>query len=78
MHCIENGQTIYAPNIVITTGTFLGGEIHLGLKFWPAGRLGEDPSNGLSRSLRQAGFKLGRLKTGNNINSNYGLEKKKD
>ncbi|KAI7855735.1 glucose inhibited division protein A-domain-containing protein [Circinella umbellata] len=61
---LENGQTIYAPNIVITTGTFLGGEIHLGLKFWPAGRLGEDPSNGLSRSLRQAGFKLGRLKTG--------------
>ncbi|KAG2216952.1 hypothetical protein INT45_001423 [Circinella minor] len=61
---LENGQTIHAPNIVITTGTFLGGEIHLGLKFWPAGRLGEDPSNGLSRSLRQAGFKLGRLKTG--------------
>ncbi|KAI9268882.1 glucose inhibited division protein A-domain-containing protein [Phascolomyces articulosus] len=61
---LENGQTVRAPNIVITTGTFLGGEIHLGLKVWPAGRLGEDPSNGLSRSLREAGFKLGRLKTG--------------
>ncbi|KAI9494447.1 glucose inhibited division protein A-domain-containing protein [Zychaea mexicana] len=61
---LENGQTIRAPNVVITTGTFLGGEIHLGLKVWPAGRIGEDPSNGLSRSLREAGFRLGRLKTG--------------
>lgn len=61
---LDNGQIIRAPNIVITTGTFLGGEIHLGLKVWPAGRMGENPSIGLSNSLRQAGFKLARLKTG--------------
>ncbi|KAI8143155.1 glucose inhibited division protein A-domain-containing protein [Fennellomyces sp. T-0311] len=61
---LDNGQTLRAPNIVITTGTFLGGEIHLGLKVWPAGRIGENPSIGLSKSLRDAGFKLARLKTG--------------
>ncbi|KAI8391284.1 glucose inhibited division protein A-domain-containing protein [Radiomyces spectabilis] len=61
---LDNGQIISAPNVVITTGTFLGGEIHLGLKAWPAGRLGEQPSIGLSKSLRSAGFKLARLKTG--------------
>ncbi|KAI8349409.1 glucose inhibited division protein A-domain-containing protein [Blakeslea trispora] len=57
-------MVIRAPNVVITTGTFLGGEIHLGLKTWPAGRIGENPSIGLSNSLRSAGFKLARLKTG--------------
>ncbi|CEI95938.1 Putative tRNA uridine 5-carboxymethylaminomethyl modification enzyme GidA [Rhizopus microsporus] len=61
---LENGQVIKAPNVVITTGTFLGGEIHLGLKAWPAGRIGENPSMALSKSLKSAGFKLGRLKTG--------------
>ncbi|KAI7903941.1 glucose inhibited division protein A-domain-containing protein [Cokeromyces recurvatus] len=61
---LDNGQIIRAPNVVITTGTFLGGEIHLGLKSWPAGRIGENPSIGLSKSLKSAGFKLSRLKTG--------------
>lgn len=61
---LENGQVIRAPNVVITTGTFLGGEIHLGLKVWPAGRIGENPSIGLSKSLKAAGFQLARLKTG--------------
>ncbi|KAI8066088.1 glucose inhibited division protein A-domain-containing protein [Thamnidium elegans] len=61
---LDNGQIIRAPNVVITTGTFLGGEIHLGLKVWPAGRIGENPSIGLSNSLKSAGFKLARLKTG--------------
>ncbi|KAF7720844.1 Mitochondrial Translation Optimization [Apophysomyces ossiformis] len=61
---LENGQIIRAANVVITTGTFLGGEIHLGLKVWPAGRIGENPSIGLSKSLRSAGFQLARLKTG--------------
>lgn len=61
---VDNGQVIRAPNVVITTGTFLGGEIHLGLKVWPAGRIGENPSIGLSNSLKSAGFKLARLKTG--------------
>src|SRR6476619_5872453 len=49
---------------VITTGTFLRGLIHLGEKNWPAGRVGEAPSLGLSASFERMGFKLGRLKTG--------------
>ncbi|CEP09342.1 hypothetical protein [Parasitella parasitica] len=61
---LENGKVIRAPNVIITTGTFLGGEIHLGLKVWPAGRIGENPSIALSKSLKTAGFKLARLKTG--------------
>ncbi|EPB89815.1 tRNA uridine 5-carboxymethylaminomethyl modification enzyme GidA [Mucor circinelloides 1006PhL] len=61
---LENGQVIRASNVIITTGTFLGGEIHLGLKVWPAGRIGENPSIGLSNSLKSAGFRLARLKTG--------------
>ncbi|KAG2199491.1 hypothetical protein INT46_007111 [Mucor plumbeus] len=61
---LDNGQVIRASNVVITTGTFLGGEIHLGLKVWPAGRIGENPSIGLSNSLKSAGFQLARLKTG--------------
>ncbi|KAI8987113.1 glucose inhibited division protein A-domain-containing protein [Pilobolus umbonatus] len=48
----------------VRLGTFLGGEIHLGLKAWPAGRIGENPSIGLSKSLKSAGFQLARLKTG--------------
>ncbi|KAH8556045.1 glucose inhibited division protein A-domain-containing protein [Umbelopsis sp. PMI_123] len=61
---LEDGKTITASKVVITTGTFLGGEIHLGLKVWPAGRIDENPSIGLSNSLKVAGFQLARLKTG--------------
>ena len=61
---LESGEVIDAKNVVITTGTFLGGEIHIGLKSFPSGRMGEAATTGLSRSLREAGFKLGRLKTG--------------
>ncbi|CAO3682737.1 unnamed protein product [Umbelopsis ramanniana] len=61
---LEDGNTITASKVVITTGTFLGGEIHLGLKVWPAGRIDENPSIGLSNSLKVAGFQLARLKTG--------------
>ncbi|PVU97291.1 hypothetical protein BB561_000632 [Smittium simulii] len=57
-------KEIYSKNVVITTGTFLGGEIHIGLKCYPAGRIGEDASIGLSNSLKTAKFRLGRLKTG--------------
>jgi tRNA uridine 5-carboxymethylaminomethyl modification enzyme len=49
---------------VLTTGTFLSGLIHLGETTTPAGRYGEAPSIGLSETLRSAGLKLGRLKTG--------------
>lgn len=61
---LENGEVIRTENVVITTGTFLSGEIHIGLEAYPAGRLGENASFGLSKSLKDAGFTLGRLKTG--------------
>ncbi|KAL1895749.1 vacuolar protein sorting-associated protein 45 [Ceratocystis pirilliformis] len=61
---LESGETISARSVVITTGTFLGGEIHIGMETFPSGRLGEDATFGLSQSLKNAGFKLGRLKTG--------------
>jgi tRNA uridine 5-carboxymethylaminomethyl modification enzyme len=61
---LADGRELRAGAVVITTGTFLRGLIHLGDKNWPAGRIGEDPSLGLSGSFERAGFKLGRLKTG--------------
>jgi tRNA uridine 5-carboxymethylaminomethyl modification enzyme len=61
---LESGEIIQTNQVVITTGTFLGGEIHIGLESYPAGRMGEAATFGLSKSLKDAGFKLGRLKTG--------------
>jgi tRNA uridine 5-carboxymethylaminomethyl modification enzyme len=61
---LEGGVVIPTNNVVITTGTFLGGEIHIGLEAFPSGRMGEAATFGLSKSLRDAGFKMGRLKTG--------------
>jgi len=61
---LETGQVIPTNHVVITTGTFLGGEIHIGLEAYPSGRMGEAATTGLSNSLREAGFKMGRLKTG--------------
>ncbi|MGH7045761.1 MAG: tRNA uridine-5-carboxymethylaminomethyl(34) synthesis enzyme MnmG [Stellaceae bacterium] len=61
---LGDGREIAAPRIVLTTGTFLNGLIHLGAKKIPAGRAGEAPSLGLARTLARAGFALGRLKTG--------------
>ncbi|KAK7184327.1 hypothetical protein DPSP01_010504 [Paraphaeosphaeria sporulosa] len=61
---LESGQVIPASQVVITTGTFLGGEIHIGMEAYPSGRMGEAATFGLSKSLREAGFTLGRLKTG--------------
>ncbi|MEX2409534.1 MAG: tRNA uridine-5-carboxymethylaminomethyl(34) synthesis enzyme MnmG, partial [Rhodovibrionaceae bacterium] len=60
----ETGEEIRAGAVVLTTGTFLRGLIHLGEEKTPAGRVGEAPSLGLSRTLERAGFALGRLKTG--------------
>lgn len=53
-----------AKAVIVTTGTFLKGLIHIGLDNFPSGRAGEFPSEGLSDSLRELGFKMGRLKTG--------------
>src|SRR6202034_2455562 len=61
---LSGGNELLAGAVVITTGTFLRGLIHLGEKNWPAGRVGEAPSLGLSSSFERIGFTLGRLKTG--------------
>ncbi|NPA48634.1 MAG: tRNA uridine-5-carboxymethylaminomethyl(34) synthesis enzyme MnmG [Thermodesulfobacteria bacterium] len=58
------GEIFYARAVVVTTGTFLKGLIHIGLKNFPAGRMGDPPSNKLSDCLRELGFEIGRLKTG--------------
>ncbi len=59
-----DGREISCGAVVLTTGTFLRGLIHIGEKQIPAGRVGEAPALGLSRTLEKAGFALGRLKTG--------------
>jgi tRNA uridine 5-carboxymethylaminomethyl modification enzyme len=61
---LGDGRRIAAGRIVLTTGTFLGGLIHIGEEKIPAGRVGEAPALGLSQTLRRCGFALGRLKTG--------------
>lgn len=58
------GRIITAGSVVLTTGTFLNGLIHIGTTRIPAGRIGEAPAIGLSKSLSNLGFSLGRLKTG--------------
>jgi len=59
-----DGREISCGAVVLTTGTFLRGLIHIGEQKTPAGRIGEAPALGLSRTLETSGFALGRLKTG--------------
>jgi tRNA uridine 5-carboxymethylaminomethyl modification enzyme len=61
---LTDGREFGAGAVVLTTGTFLRGLIHIGERQIPAGRVGEAPAVGLSRTLERAGFALGRLKTG--------------
>src|SRR5215212_4926828 len=61
---MEDGQRHTSETIVVTTGTFLNGLIHVGPEQRPAGRHGEPPSRELSESIRAFGFQMGRLKTG--------------
>lgn len=61
---LADGRQLTCKAVVLTTGTFLGGVIHIGNDRFPAGRMGEAPSNGLAATLRRHGFQLGRLKTG--------------
>jgi tRNA uridine 5-carboxymethylaminomethyl modification enzyme len=61
---LMDGRVLTAGAVVLTTGTFLRGLIHIGERQIPAGRVGEAPAIGLSRTLEQLGFSLGRLKTG--------------
>src|SRR5712672_447660 len=61
---LADGRIFAAPAVVLTTGTFLRGLIHIGEQQTPAGRVGEAPAVGLSLTLERIGFVLGRLKTG--------------
>ncbi|WP_417905301.1 tRNA uridine-5-carboxymethylaminomethyl(34) synthesis enzyme MnmG [Candidatus Tisiphia endosymbiont of Micropterix aruncella] len=61
---LDDGTRIECQKTVLTTGTFLSGLIHIGSKKIPSGRVGERPSYGLSKTLKDLGFSLGRLKTG--------------
>ncbi len=61
---LTDGRRFACGSIVLTTGTFLRGLIHIGEVKIAAGRLGEAPANGLSQTLQRFGFTLGRLKTG--------------
>jgi len=61
---LADGQEIACGAVVITTGTFLRGMIHVGTKTWPAGRVGEAPAMGLAAALARLNLPLGRLKTG--------------
>lgn len=58
------GEKFYSTAVILTTGTFLRGLIHIGLEHFEAGRMGDFPSVGLSHCLKDLGFKIGRLKTG--------------
>jgi len=60
----QSGKEIKSSKIILTTGTFLNGLIHVGEEKTPAGRYNEKPSTGLSEQLKKYNFKIGRLKTG--------------
>ena len=60
----KSGSNVYSKKIILTTGTFLNGLIHIGDNKIPAGRFNELPTIGLSEQLKNFNFKLGRLKTG--------------
>ncbi len=59
-----SGEKVFSGSVVLTTGTFLNGLIHRGEERIPAGRIGEAPALGLSKTLKSIGFSVGRLKTG--------------
>ena len=60
----REGIVFRGRTVILTTGTFMRGLIHVGLHHYPGGRAGEPPSEGLSDHLRALGFRVGRLKTG--------------
>ena len=60
----QSGKKVTSSKIILTTGTFLNGLIHIGDERTPAGRFNEKPSTGLSEQLEKYNFKVGRLKTG--------------
>jgi len=60
----QSGKEVVCKKLILTTGTFLNGLIHVGEKQTPAGRINEKPSTGLSEQLKKYNFQIGRLKTG--------------
>jgi tRNA uridine 5-carboxymethylaminomethyl modification enzyme len=58
------GLNYRSKSVILTTGTFLSGLVHVGLSNYPAGRAGDPPSIGLAQNLRELGLPIGRLKTG--------------
>ena len=58
------GEFFHSPRVILTPGTFLNGLLHIGLKHFPGGRLGDFSSSELAENLKQLGFRLGRFKTG--------------
>ncbi len=60
----QDGKKVLSSKVILTTGTFLNGLIHIGEEKTPAGRFNEKPSTGLSEQLKKYNFKIGRLKTG--------------
>ncbi len=60
----DSDETIQTKALILAPGTFMNGLIHIGLEHFPAGRMGDPPSVGLSQSLARLGFRMGRLKTG--------------
>jgi len=61
---LADGTSLLASAVIMTTGTFLRGLLHVGLRATPGGRVGEAPANALSESLARLGFRMGRFKTG--------------
>ncbi|KAF6206876.1 hypothetical protein GE061_018112 [Apolygus lucorum] len=61
---LRGGVKLYARSVVITTGTFLKGQINIGLDVTPAGRMGDEPSIKLADTIKNLGFRMSRLKTG--------------
>ena len=60
----HQGRKVTCRKLILTTGTFLNGIIHIGEVQTPAGRFNEKPTTGLSEQLKKLNFKIGRLKTG--------------
>ena len=61
---LDDERVLFSSQVILTTGTFLSGIIHIGSKKIPAGRVCEAPSYGITNRLKSAGLSLGRLKTG--------------
>lgn len=61
---LGDGKVVYGKTVILTAGTFLRGSINIGLDVYPAGRMGDQAAVGLAKSIENAGFTIGRLKTG--------------